>query len=211
MIVGASCAAELIQDDPGGLAKSLGLPIPIIALKMNAYQKKENWGAAETLYRLVRGLTGHRQGARRRRAAALHPRLTGRVCANAEQLPVPTGSRAGTVGLLLMRSYILDDNTAHYDAAVSLVEARGLAVIPAFANGLDARPAVDAFFHASGTIKIDALLSLTGVSLIGAPAYNDSTAAAEMLGALDVPYVAAQALKFQTLGNGKPPSAAFRW
>ncbi|MBC8049702.1 MAG: ferredoxin:protochlorophyllide reductase (ATP-dependent) subunit B, partial [Chitinophagales bacterium] len=58
MIVGASCTAELIQDDPGGLAKALGLPIPVIALELPAYQKKENWGAAETFYQLVRGLTG---------------------------------------------------------------------------------------------------------------------------------------------------------
>ncbi|WP_296577108.1 ferredoxin:protochlorophyllide reductase (ATP-dependent) subunit B [Phreatobacter sp.] len=56
MIVGASCTAELIQDDPGGLATTLGLPIPVIALELPAYQKKENWGASETLYRLVRGL-----------------------------------------------------------------------------------------------------------------------------------------------------------
>ncbi|GJD44338.1 Light-independent protochlorophyllide reductase subunit B [Methylobacterium cerastii] len=58
MIVGASCTAELIQDDPGGLAKALNLPIPVIALELPAYQKKENWGASETFYRLVRGLSG---------------------------------------------------------------------------------------------------------------------------------------------------------
>jgi light-independent protochlorophyllide reductase subunit B len=56
MIVGASCTAELIQDDPGGLAKALDLPIPVIALELPSYQKKENWGAAETFYRIVRGL-----------------------------------------------------------------------------------------------------------------------------------------------------------
>ena len=58
MIVGASCTAELIQDDPGGLAKALNLPIPVIALELPAYQKKENWGASETFYRLVRALAG---------------------------------------------------------------------------------------------------------------------------------------------------------
>ena len=56
MIVGASCTAELIQDDPGGLARALDLPIPVIPLELPAYQKKENWGASETLYRLVRAL-----------------------------------------------------------------------------------------------------------------------------------------------------------
>ena len=56
MIVGASCTAELIQDDPGGLTKALELPIPVIALELPSYSKKENWGASETFYRLVRGL-----------------------------------------------------------------------------------------------------------------------------------------------------------
>jgi light-independent protochlorophyllide reductase subunit B len=56
MLVGASCTAELLQDDPGGLARALRLPIPIIPLELPAYQKKENWGASETFYRLVRSL-----------------------------------------------------------------------------------------------------------------------------------------------------------
>jgi len=58
MIVGASCTAELIQDDPGGLAKALALPIPVIPLELPSYQKKENWGAAETFYQIVRALAG---------------------------------------------------------------------------------------------------------------------------------------------------------
>jgi light-independent protochlorophyllide reductase subunit B len=56
MLVGASCTAELIQDDPGGLALALNLPVPVIALELPSYQRKENWGAAETFYRLVRTL-----------------------------------------------------------------------------------------------------------------------------------------------------------
>jgi light-independent protochlorophyllide reductase subunit B len=56
MIVGSSCTAELIQDDPGGLSRALGLPIPVIALDLPSYQKKENWGASETLFQLVRTL-----------------------------------------------------------------------------------------------------------------------------------------------------------
>jgi light-independent protochlorophyllide reductase subunit B len=56
MLVGASCTAELIQDDPGGLALALNLPIPVVALELPAYQRKENWGAAETFYHLVRAL-----------------------------------------------------------------------------------------------------------------------------------------------------------
>ena len=58
MIVGASCTAELIQDDPGGLARALDLPIPVVPLELPAYQRKENWGASETFYQLVRALSG---------------------------------------------------------------------------------------------------------------------------------------------------------
>jgi light-independent protochlorophyllide reductase subunit B len=56
MLVGASCTAELIQDDPGGLALALNLPIPVVALELPSYQRKENWGASETFYHLVRAL-----------------------------------------------------------------------------------------------------------------------------------------------------------
>jgi light-independent protochlorophyllide reductase subunit B len=56
MMVGASCTAELIQDDPAGLAAALALPIPVIPLELPSYQRKENWGASETLYRIVRRL-----------------------------------------------------------------------------------------------------------------------------------------------------------
>ena len=54
LLVGASCTAELIQDDPGGLARALALPVPVVAVELPAYQRKENWGAAETFYQLVR-------------------------------------------------------------------------------------------------------------------------------------------------------------
>ena len=56
MLVGESCTAELIQDQPGSLAKGMGIPIPIVSLELPAYSKKENWGASETLYHLVRTL-----------------------------------------------------------------------------------------------------------------------------------------------------------
>jgi light-independent protochlorophyllide reductase subunit B len=58
MLVGASCTAELIQDDPAGLAQALQLPIPVVPLELPSYQRKENWGASETFYRIVRALAG---------------------------------------------------------------------------------------------------------------------------------------------------------
>ena len=56
MLVGSSCTAELIQDDPGGLAHALKLPIPVVPLELPSYQRKENWGASETFYQLCRHL-----------------------------------------------------------------------------------------------------------------------------------------------------------
>ena len=56
LVVGASCTAELIQDDPGGLAEALGLSIPVIPLELPSYQRKENFGADETFFQLVRNL-----------------------------------------------------------------------------------------------------------------------------------------------------------
>ncbi len=56
IIVGASCTAELIQDDPGGLAEAMGLPIPVIPLELPSYQRKENFGADETFFQIVRHL-----------------------------------------------------------------------------------------------------------------------------------------------------------
>ncbi|MEX0280179.1 MAG: ferredoxin:protochlorophyllide reductase (ATP-dependent) subunit B [Arenibacterium sp.] len=56
LIVGASCTAELIQDDPGGIAESMGLPVPVIPLELPSYQRKENFGADETFFQIVRAL-----------------------------------------------------------------------------------------------------------------------------------------------------------
>jgi light-independent protochlorophyllide reductase subunit B len=56
LLVGESCTAELLQDQAGHLAATLGLPVPVVPLELPAYTKKENWGTSETLYRLVRSL-----------------------------------------------------------------------------------------------------------------------------------------------------------
>ena len=88
MLVGESCTAELIQDQAGALAKGLGLPMPVVALELPSYSKKENWGAAETFYQLVRTVCGPlapapgaarppREPGRRPRAAVLGPTMLG--------------------------------------------------------------------------------------------------------------------------------------
>ncbi|MEM9966945.1 MAG: cobaltochelatase subunit CobN [Pseudomonadota bacterium] len=122
-----------------------------------------------------------------------HPDLPGtHITTDLHDLP-KRGS-GSTVGILMLRSYILAGDTAHYARVIRDFEAQGMRVIPAFAGGLDGRPAMDAYFG-----QIDALVSLTGFSLVGGPAYNDSSAAVEALQKLDVPYLAAQPLEFQTL------------
>ena len=112
-------------------------------------------------------------------------------------LPQPENPIA-TVGLLMMRSYILASDTAHYDGVIRQMQAAGLAVVPAFAGGLDGRPAISEYFTND---RVDAMVSLTGFSLIGGPAYNDSAAAVEVLRDLDLPYIAAHPIEFQTLGQ----------
>ena len=126
-----------------------------------------------------------------------HPDLDGRITTDPRRLPSPRAPVA-TVGLLMMRSYVLSSDTAHYDAVIRRFEAKGIRVLPAFAGGLDGRPAIEAYFRDKTGTTIDALVSLTGFSLVGGPAYNDSAAAVETLSALDVPYIAAHPLEFQT-------------
>lgn len=126
-----------------------------------------------------------------------HPRLPGHhLATDAAKLPSPPQPVA-TIGMLMLRSYILSGDTAHYDAVIAAFEAKGLRVIPAFAGGLNGQPAIEQYFMG----KVDAMVSLTGFSLIGGPAYNDSDAAVALLKQLDVPYIAAQPLEFQTLGQ----------
>ena len=134
-----------------------------------------------------------------------HPRMVGEdvnngMSADPDRLPrVATSGQRGTVGILVMRSYLLAGNAAHYDGVITALEARGLRVIPAFATGLDSRPAIERFFLDGTRTRIDALVSLTGFSLVGGPAYNDSKAAEEMLARLDVPYLGVTPVEFQTL------------
>lgn len=126
-----------------------------------------------------------------------HPRMKGRIADRVERLPAV--GKEGTVGLLVMRSYVLAGNAGHYDGVIAALETRGLRVVPAFATGLDARPAVERFFLADGVPTVDAVVSLTGFSLVGGPAYNDARSAEEMLARLDVPYIAAHPVEFQTI------------
>lgn len=54
LLVGESCTAELLQDQPGALAANKVSGVPVVPLELPAYSRKENWGASETLYQVVR-------------------------------------------------------------------------------------------------------------------------------------------------------------
>ncbi|MBY0520757.1 MAG: magnesium chelatase subunit H [Sphingomonas sp.] len=127
-----------------------------------------------------------------------HPDMPSRMSASIADLPKSHGTR-GTVGLLMLRSYVLAKDAAHYDGVIAAMEAKGLTVIPAFAGGLDGRPAIDQLFMRDGKSTVDAVVNLTGFSLVGGPAYNDTAAAEAVLTKLDRPYFAAHPVEFQTL------------
>ena len=129
-----------------------------------------------------------------------HPAMRVPMAADAAALP-KLGEAKGRVGLILMRSYLLSGDTGHYDGVIAAMEAEGLEVVPVFATGLDSRPAIDSFLLKDGRATVDAVVSLTGFSLVGGPAYNDAKAAEDVLATLDVPYLAAHALEFQTLND----------
>ncbi len=132
-----------------------------------------------------------------------HPRMTGGAQCMSDRLDdlprVATSGKRGTVGVLLMRSYLLAGNAGHYDGVLTALEARGLRVVPAFATGLDARPAIESYFFKDDRPTVDAVVSLTGFSLVGGPAYNDARAAEDILARLDVPYLAVTPVEFQTI------------
>ncbi|MEM5471733.1 magnesium chelatase subunit H [Hoeflea sp. AS60] len=128
-----------------------------------------------------------------------HPDIKGLVSAELGALPTRTDAK-GTIGLLLLRSYILSGDTGHYDGVIRSFERRGFNVVPVFCSGLDMRGPIDAFLSGGTTgTTIDAMVSLTGFSLVGGPAYSDASAAAETLTRLDVPYIAAYVTEFQTI------------
>jgi magnesium chelatase subunit H len=127
-----------------------------------------------------------------------HPRMKGMISDSGDKLP-GVENQQGTVGVLLLRSYLLAGNAGHYDGMIAAFEKRGLRVIPAFASGLDQRPAIEKFFMKDGRSIVDTVVSLTGFSLVGGPAYNDSKSAEDILAKLDVPYLSAHPVEFQTL------------
>jgi len=99
---------------------------------------------------------------------------------------------APKVGVILFRSFVLNGNTAHYDAVIRALEARGLTPLPALAFALDNRVVQERYFGA-----VEVILSLAGFGYVGGMGANDAPAAVEALARQDVPYLDAVALTFQ--------------
>ena len=157
-------------------------------------------GSDENIANMVRLLVdryadGPRQAlrgiaARRRRRShypevgLYHPRAQGAHRRDGSSELPRNGRPAGTVGLLLMRSYVLAGNAGHYDGVIAALEARACSVIPAFASGLDSAPGDRALLpEGRPSARSTRVVSLTGFSLVGGPAYNDARAAEDDAGA----------------------------
>ena len=179
-------------------------------------------GSEENLANLVRMLVGrYATGAAPRAAGTLraaapvdypdvglyHPRSPGRIV---ERLRARCRCRgvAGTVGLLLLRSYVLAGNAGplrRRDRGARGARPAGRSrPSPA---GSTRGPAIEAYFMRDGVAAVDAVVSLTGFSLVGGPAYNDAAPPRRLLAQLDVPYVAAHPVEFQTLEQWEADAA----
>src|SRR5690625_169604 len=99
------------------------------------------------------------------------------------------------VGMILFRQLVLSGDTAHYRATIEALEQSGLAVLAGF-SGLDNTPLIDQYFRPIG---IELLLNVTGFNLVGSMGQPNPEAAVRLLDGLDVPYIVAGPLLFQTL------------
>ncbi|VAH42991.1 unnamed protein product [Triticum turgidum subsp. durum] len=107
---------------------------------------------------------------------------------------------APIIGLVLQRSHIVTGDDGHYVAVIMELEARGAKVIPIFAGGLDFSGPIERYLVDPITKKpfVNAVVSLTGFALVGGPARQDHPKAIASLMKLDVPYIVALPLVFQT-------------
>lgn len=103
----------------------------------------------------------------------------------------------GAAGLLSLRTVIVTENTAHLDALIRAVEARGIECRTAYASGLDFRTAIDAFFRENGATTVDVLLNGAGFSLVGGMAESRPEEARAALEATDTGYLDLIPLSFQ--------------
>jgi len=106
---------------------------------------------------------------------------------------------APTIGLILQKSHINTKDDTHYVSLISELESRGARVVPIYSGGLDfSGPVQDYFKNAAGKTIVDTVVNLTGFALVGGPASQDHKKAASVLKKLNVPYMCAVPLVFQS-------------
>eukprot|EP01038_Epipyxis_sp_PR26KG_P010990 gene10990-14764_t len=106
---------------------------------------------------------------------------------------------AVTVGLILQKSHINTKDDSHYVALISELEARGAKVVCIYSGGLDFSGPVDEYFYNSNKkVVVDSIINLTGFALVGGPASQDHPKAVETLKNVNVPYICAVPLVFQS-------------
>jgi len=106
---------------------------------------------------------------------------------------------APTIGILLQKSHINTKDDTHYVSLIAELESRGARVVPVYSGGLDySGPVKDYFCGPDGKTIVDTVINLTGFALVGGPASQDHKKAARVLKDLNVPYMCAVPLVFQS-------------
>jgi magnesium chelatase subunit H len=106
---------------------------------------------------------------------------------------------APTIGILLQKSHINTKDDTHYVSLIAELESRGARVVSVYSGGLDYSGPVEEYFYGpDGKPVVDTIINLTGFALVGGPASQDHKKAAKVLKALNVPYMCAVPLVFQS-------------
>ncbi|KAG7348089.1 cobaltochelatase [Nitzschia inconspicua] len=105
---------------------------------------------------------------------------------------------APTIGILLQKSHINTKDDTHYVSLIAELESRGAKVVAVYSGGLDYSGPVAEYFYKDGKPIVDTVVNLTGFALIGGPASQDHKKAAKVLKDLNVPYMCAVPLVFQS-------------
>mmetsp|Transcript_40108 Transcript_40108/g.95936 ORF Transcript_40108/g.95936 Transcript_40108/m.95936 type:complete len:1488 (-) Transcript_40108:430-4893(-) len=107
---------------------------------------------------------------------------------------------APTIGVILQKSHISTNDNGHYVAFVQELERRGSKVACTYTGGLDFSKPVTDYLLDSLTFQgsVDALVNLTGFSLVGGPASQDAARAKEVLKKVNRPYLVSVPLVFQS-------------
>ncbi len=106
---------------------------------------------------------------------------------------------APTIGILLQKSHINTKDDTHYVSLIAELESRGARVVAVYSGGLDySGPVKEYFYGSNGKPVVDTVINLTGFALVGGPASQDHKKAAKVLKDLNVPYMCAVPLVFQS-------------